>query len=602
MLFVRTWLINRLGSYYKKTMAFMNNYKEDDPFIYNKSQLISKLTNNIIDHEKLVTIPFLNKRLQYRWIILGVLSCIATMAMYAETMLIPAIPNLIKDFDISYGMSSWVLTSYLISGAVMTPIAGSLSDIYGKKKVLLVIMMIYVIGIAIAGFSTNMLMLIIARTIQGIGISMFPIAFSIVRDQFPREKISSGEGVITSMFAAGYVIGLSVGVIIIQDYGWRMTFFIIIPIAIILIFIIRKYIYVDDRILSKTDQNTVEHYICKGESSISTKSDSLSKNKTLNLENDEVPEINNDNKNVHTIKTETNNNKIQIDIKGALTLAITIVSFLLALTFLHSNTETSSIFGDNYYNSFYSTGSAVLAFIIVGVVSLILFIFIERRTKFPLINFKIFDQTILFSTLVIMIVGMSMFMVFQTIPILIQTPIPVGFGEDPISTGKIQLPFSIVLLVFGPASGFIISRLGTLKSLVLGSFLTTFGFIGLFFFHSYEFDISVNLAILSAGLSFASVGAMNVIILASPSAYSGVTIGVSSLLRIIGCSIGPALAGMYMQINQTNLSVNGISTNVPSQLSFDLIFFSAIIMSVISIILSILLARKVLKMSIPNLT
>jgi len=260
MLFVRTWLINRIGSYYKKAMAFINNYKEDDPFIYNKSQLISKLTNNIIDHEKLVIIPFLNKCLAYRWIILGILSCIATMAMYAETMLLPAIPNLIKDFDISYGMSSWVLTSYLISGAVMTPIAGSLSDIYGKKKVLLVILMIYVIGIAIAGFSTNMLMLIIARTIQGIGISMFPIAFSIIRDQFPREKISIGQGVITSMFAAGSVIGLSVGGIIIQDYGWRMTFFIIIPIAILLIFIIRKYIYVDDRILSKTDQNTIRTF------------------------------------------------------------------------------------------------------------------------------------------------------------------------------------------------------------------------------------------------------------------------------------------------------------------------------------------------------
>ena len=289
---------------------------------------------------------------------------------------------------------------------------------------------------------------------------MFPIAFSIVRDQFPREKISIGQGVITSMFAAGSVLGLSVGGIIIQDYGWRMTFFIIIPIAIILIFIIRKYIHVDDRILSKTDQHTVENPICKGESSIPTKSDSLSKNKTLNLENNDVHDINND----HANKTETNNNKIQIDIKGALTLAITIVSFLLALTFLQSNTETSSLFGDNYYNSFYSTGSAVLAFIIVGVVSLILFIFIERRTKFPLINFKIFDQTILFSTLVIMIIGMSMFMVFQTIPILIQTPIPVGFGEDPITTGKIQLPFSIVLLVFGPASGFIISKIRNVKA------------------------------------------------------------------------------------------------------------------------------------------
>ncbi|HEX6029015.1 MAG TPA: MFS transporter, partial [Nitrososphaeraceae archaeon] len=72
----------------------------------------------------------------YAWKMLAILSCIATMVMYAETMLIPAIPDLIKDFDVSYSMSSWVLTAYLIAGAVMTPIAGKLSDIYGRKKIL----------------------------------------------------------------------------------------------------------------------------------------------------------------------------------------------------------------------------------------------------------------------------------------------------------------------------------------------------------------------------------------------------------------------------------------------------------------------------------
>src|SRR4249920_4111002 len=65
------------------------------------------------------------------WKTLGILSCIATMVMYAETMLIPAIPDLISHFHVSYTMSSWVLTAYLVSGAVMTPIAGKLSDIYG---------------------------------------------------------------------------------------------------------------------------------------------------------------------------------------------------------------------------------------------------------------------------------------------------------------------------------------------------------------------------------------------------------------------------------------------------------------------------------------
>ena len=55
--------------------------------------------------------------------------------MYGETMLIPAIPYLIDDFEISYNTSSWILTAYLVAGAVMTPIIGKLSDIYGKKDI-----------------------------------------------------------------------------------------------------------------------------------------------------------------------------------------------------------------------------------------------------------------------------------------------------------------------------------------------------------------------------------------------------------------------------------------------------------------------------------
>ena len=68
------------------------------------------------------------------WSTLVILSCLGLVAMIAETMVLPAIPDFIKDFNISYSTSSWILSSYLIAGAVMTPIAGKLSDIYGKKK------------------------------------------------------------------------------------------------------------------------------------------------------------------------------------------------------------------------------------------------------------------------------------------------------------------------------------------------------------------------------------------------------------------------------------------------------------------------------------
>ncbi len=507
----------------------------------------------------------------YAWKVLVILSCIATMVMYAETMLIPAIPTLIKDFHISYGLSSWLLTAYLISGAVMTPIAGKLSDIYGRKKMLLIIMAIYAGGVITGGFAINIYTLIITRVIQGFGMAMFPIAFSMVRDQFPREKVSIAQGVITSMFATGAVIGLSIGGIIIQHFGWRMTFFTLIPISIILLLIIRKFIHI---------------------------SDDYSYDISNNINN-----LNKDTKLTKTNKDEIIRNEkkltTRIDIKGSILLAITITSFLLALTLLQSTPRNSNSNIINGFTYFYSILENTLPFMILGAISLILFIYVEKRAESPLMDFKIFlKPQILIPSTIIMIVGLSMFMVFQTIPILVQTPIPIGFGENAIDTGRVQLPFAIVLLLFGPTSGIIISKLGSLKPIIFGSALTTLGFVIILLFHSSELLISSGLGILSAGLSLAAVGAMNVILLSSPRESSGVTIGMSSMLRIVGSSIGPALSAMYMQTNQSVINVKGAVESLPSSFSFDLIFLTAVVLSIVSISLSILLSKKMKSTSV----
>lgn len=495
------------------------------------------------------------------WKVLAILSCIATMVMYAETMLIPAIPDLIKDFHVSYSMSSWILTAYLVSGAVMTPIAGKLSDIYGRKKILLIIMVVYAMGVSLSGVATNIYFMLIARAIQGIGMSMFAIAFGIVRDVFPREKISIGQGVITSMFASGAVIGLALGGIIIQNYGWRTTFFTIIPIAIALLLIIRRLINVNDGREPQLGQK--QYQIIKD-------------------------------KNIRETKNDTNDKSANhIDIKGAIALAATVTSFLLVLTFI----ETA----DNSTNSSAST-QVLVSFLSVGIVSLILFVFIETRAKHPLVDFRLMlHKSILPANLIIMLVGLSMFMVFQTIPILVRNPGPIGFGEDAISTGKVQLPFAIILLVFGPTSGFIVSKLGSLKPIILGAFITSAAFTGLLLFHSTELLVSTSLALLSVGLSLTSVGAMNVIILSTPREFTGISLGMSSLMRIIGAAIGPALAGMYMQTNQSLLNIHGIAQYFPSSNSFNLIFLSAVGFSIVSIALAIILRQRVIKMAIPNL-
>jgi len=467
------------------------------------------------------------------WKTLAILSLIATMVMYAETMLVPAIPDLIKDFHISYGMSSWILTAYLIAGAIMTPIAGKLSDIYGRKKMLLVIMGVYAVGVSLGGFATDIYQMLAIRILQGIGMSMFPIAFGIIRELFPRSKMAIGQGVITSMFATGAVIGLVAGGHLIQTYGWNATFFSIIPVVIILLVVIARFIHVD------------ESHVPTGK--------------------------------------EKNNPKNKIDIQGAITLTVSISAFLMALTMVE-NGDTSNLF-------------SVLGLVTIGLVYLILFGVIEKRSSSPLVSAKILaNKIILPSNIMIMIVGMSMFMVFQTIPVLVRSPSPLGFGENPLMTSNVQLPFALVLLIFGPTSGFIVSKLGSTKPIIVGSIISTIGFADLYLNHSTELLVSLNLAILSTGLSLTNVGAMNVIMLATPKQDMGVSLGMSTLIRIVGASLGPAMAAMYMQTHKTTLA--GISGAFPTADSYNLIFLTATLISGASIAIAFALRRQLGKSKI----
>ena len=478
------------------------------------------------------------------------------MVMYAETMLVPAIPDLIKDFNISYSTSSWILTTYLITGAVMTPIAGKLSDIYGKKKVLLIIMLFYTTGVSIAGFSTNIDFMLLARGFQGVGLAMFPIAFSIVRAQFPREKIAIGQGIITSMYGGGAVIGLSIGGTIIQQYSWHATFFTIIPIAIALLFLIRRYIPADKEEVERTrilqqQERQIQHQPTR-----------------------------------NRISATSHKN---IDIKGAIALAVAVTSFLLVLTYLEVGTG-----GSDKDSSIDSSSTTVAAsFTFTGIISLALFILVEKRSTSPLIDFGLMlNKRILLANIIIVIVGYSMFTVFQTIPILIQNPQPVGFGGDPISAAKAQLPFALIILIFGIASGFIITRLGTLKTIIIGTVVGAIGFSALAIFHSTEFLLSLNLGIVAIGISLSSVGAQNVIILSIPRQNSGMSLGMTTFLRILGSATAPAVAGMLLQQYQYTVNIGGTIQSFPSSEAYNLIFLIASILSIISVCLALVLIKS----------
>jgi MFS family permease len=494
---------------------------------------------------------------RHTWMVTAILSSVATMTLYAETMLIPAIPDLINDFDISYSTSSWILAAYLVAGAVMTPISGKLSDIYGKKKMLLIIMIIYTASVSLGGFADNISFLLAIRALQGIGLSMFPIAFSIARDQFPRQKIAIGQGIISSMYASGAVIGLAAGSSIVQHYGWQATYYSLIPIAIMLTLVIWKFIRAEDeqKIAAPLQQERQQKQIrtTRGEST-----------------------------------NPMNGSNARLDLKGAITLALTIASFLLAVTFIEPGSTPEA-----------DTVILVPTFLASGTASLILFVIIERRVKSPLVDLNLFlDKTILRANILIMTIGFSMFTVFQTIPVLVENPVPVGFGQDPIDAARVQLPFAIILLIFGPMSGFIISKIGSIKPIIAGTSISTVGFFLLYFLHSTGLSVSTSLAVLAIGISLTNVGAINVVILSTPRQNSGISLGMSMLMRIIGSAIGPVVAAIFLESYQYSVVIGGggtaaavTSQSFPSAEAYNLIFLTSALLALFSVGLAIILGR-----------
>src|SRR5215211_99419 len=502
------------------------------------------------------------------WITLAILGSSILITMYGETMLLPAIPDIITEFNISYNTASWILTAYLIAGAVMTPIAGKLSDIYGRKKIVLIIMIIYIIGISLGGLSSNITILIISRVIQGIGISMFPIAFGIVRDQFPPEKLAIGVGTFSAMFAAGSVVGLAIGGSIIQYFGWRNTFFSIIPIAILLWVIIKRFIY---------DHNTNQHYLIQFSPSEKSSAAPSEQKQGTNVNS-------NNNNDLEVVTTSTKS----IDIKGAITLAIIVISFLIVFSYLGTGSSSSDgVVGEN---SITTPIQIIIGFLITGIISLILFIIIEKRTKSPLIDFKLLSNKIILPANILLLISfLAMFTVYQTIPILVTSPAPVGGLEgDALTTANIQLPFMIVFLLFAPSSGFIISRLGNIKPTLIGVIISTIGFFSIFLFHSTESMVAGTLTIIATGLSLTQVGGFNTILESTPRQFSGISLGMTVLLNLIGGAVGPAIAGIYMQTNQ--VFING--SFFPSLQSYNLIFLTATLLSLVSVVLVLIIRKR----------
>ncbi|MBC6467661.1 MFS transporter [Actinomadura alba] len=127
-----------------------------------------------------------------------------------QTLVIPLLPRLMASFDVSVTSVTWVFTASLLAGAVATPLLSRFGDMYGKKRMILTAMGLLLAGSIICAVADSLSVLIAGRALQGTSSAMIPLAIGMIRDTFPREKVTTAIGVVSATMGVGGTLGMIV--------------------------------------------------------------------------------------------------------------------------------------------------------------------------------------------------------------------------------------------------------------------------------------------------------------------------------------------------------------------------------------------------------
>jgi EmrB/QacA subfamily drug resistance transporter len=159
-------------------------------------------------------------------LVLGVLALGGAAYALLQSLVVPALTVLQHDLHASASGVAWIFTAYLLAASVVTPIAGRLGDIFGKKRVLVVALAGLALGSLLAAFVTTLALMIVARVIQGLGGAIFPLAFGIIRDEFPPRRIAGSIGLMSGLLGIGGGLGIVLSGVILDHLSYHWLFWI----------------------------------------------------------------------------------------------------------------------------------------------------------------------------------------------------------------------------------------------------------------------------------------------------------------------------------------------------------------------------------------
>ncbi|WP_439657061.1 MFS transporter [Lentzea sp. HUAS TT2] len=157
-------------------------------------------------------------------VVVAVLALGGITVALMQTLVIPLLPRFPALLNSSPGDTTWVITATLLAGAVATPVVGRLGDMYGKRRMLVVSLILLVVGSVIAALSYSLVPLVVGRVVQGLAVGVIPLGISIMRDELPVERLAGATALMSASLGVGGALGLPAAAILVEQTDWHMLF------------------------------------------------------------------------------------------------------------------------------------------------------------------------------------------------------------------------------------------------------------------------------------------------------------------------------------------------------------------------------------------
>ncbi|RNL62506.1 MFS transporter [Nocardioides marmoriginsengisoli] len=159
-------------------------------------------------------------------LVVGVLALAVTAFGLITSLTFPALPHLQREFDTDQATITWVVTAYLASSAVLTPVLGRVGDVVGRERLLIGCLVVLTAGSLLAALAPSVEVLILARVVQGAGGGVLPLSYAIVREHVPADRGPAAVGLISSLMGVSSAVGIVIGGPIIDSLGYEYLFWI----------------------------------------------------------------------------------------------------------------------------------------------------------------------------------------------------------------------------------------------------------------------------------------------------------------------------------------------------------------------------------------